>query len=81
MTWLVFDEQLRLTFDGKTRDLGINTRLMVAQHYLKYQYNLIDEAVAARWVENPYSQHFNGGQFFEHELTFVIFAPCSQVPE
>lgn len=68
MNWQVFDEQLGQTFDGKTGAPGINTRLMVALHYLKYQYNLSDEAVVARWVENPYWQHFSGHQFFEHEL-------------
>jgi IS5 family transposase len=39
MNWPVFDEQLGQTFDGKTGAPGINTRLMVALHYLKYQYN------------------------------------------
>jgi IS5 family transposase len=68
INWQVFDEQLGQTFDGKTGAPGINTRLMVALHYLKYQYNLSDEAVVARWVENPYWQHFSGHQFFEHEL-------------
>jgi transposase, IS5 family len=68
INWGVFEEQLGKTFDGKTGAPGINTRLMVALHYLKYQYNLSDEAVVARWVENPYWQHFSGRQFFEHEL-------------
>lgn len=66
--WQVFEDQLGKTFDGKTGAPGINTRLMVALHYLKYQYNLSDEAVVAGWVENPYWQHFSGRQFFEHEL-------------
>jgi len=68
INWQVFEEQLGKTFDGKTGAPGINTRLMVALHYLKYQYNLSDEAVVARWVENPYWQHFSGRPFFEHEL-------------
>jgi len=68
INWAIFEEQLGRTFDGKTGAPGINTRLMVALHYLKYQYNLSDEAVVARWVENPYWQHFSGRQFFEHEL-------------
>ena len=33
---------------------GISTRLMVTLHYLKYAYNLSDEAVVEGWVENPY---------------------------
>lgn len=68
INWGLFEEQLGRTFDERTGAPGINTRLMVALHYLKYQYNLSDEAVVNRWVENPYWQHFSGGQFFEHEL-------------
>lgn len=68
INWASFEEQLGKTFDAKTGAPGINTRLMVALHYLRYQYNLSDEAVVARWVENPYWQHFSGRQFFEHEL-------------
>jgi IS5 family transposase len=52
--WTVFEEPLGRTFDGKTGAPGINTRLMVAMHYLKYQYNLNDEAVVARLVEKSY---------------------------
>ena len=68
INWAMFEEQLGRTFDGKTGAPGINTRLMVALHYLKYQHNLSDEAVVARWVENPYWQQFSGRQFFEHEM-------------
>lgn len=45
---------------------GISTRLMVALHYLKYTFNLSDEAVVAGWVENPYWQHLSGMKYFEH---------------
>jgi IS5 family transposase len=44
------------------------TRLMVGLHYLKHSYNLSDEEIVARWVENPYWQHFCGFEFFQHEL-------------
>ncbi len=33
--WQVFEDQLGKTFDAKTGAPGINTRLMVALHYLK----------------------------------------------
>jgi IS5 family transposase len=42
------------------------TRLMVGLQYLKYTFNLSDEEVVARWVENPYWQYFCGGEYFEH---------------
>ncbi len=44
------------------------TRLMVGLHYLKHSYDLSDEEVVARWVENPYWQFFCGFEFFQHKL-------------
>jgi IS5 family transposase len=41
---------------------------MVTLHYFKYRHDLSDEVVQARWVNNPYRQHFSGRRFFEHEL-------------
>ena len=66
--WTLFEEQLGKTYDPKVGAPGVSTRLMVALHYLKYQHDLSDEGVVELWVENPYWQHFSGGQFFEHEL-------------
>ena len=43
------------------------TRLMVGLQYLKYTFNLIDEEIVARWVENPYWKYFCGGKYFEHK--------------
>ena len=34
--------------------------------YLQHAFRLSDEAVVARWVENPYYQHFTGEFFFQH---------------
>jgi IS5 family transposase len=33
-------------------------------------HNLSDEALCARWVENPYSQYFCGEMAFRHEAPF-----------
>lgn len=66
--WTLFEEELGGLYHPSKGAPGISTRLMVALHYLKYQYNLSDESVVAQWVENPYWQHFSGRQFFEHEL-------------
>jgi len=43
-------------------------RLMVGLHYLKHTFDLSDEEVVARWVENPYWQYFCGERHFQHEL-------------
>src|SRR5262245_62923516 len=37
---------------------------------LKYTYDLSDEALCDRWVENPYFQYFCGEEFFQHALVF-----------
>lgn len=47
---------------------GIPIRLMVGLHYLKHAFNESDESVVARWVENPYWQHFCGEEYFRHEM-------------
>src|SRR3712207_3493047 len=44
------------------------TRLMVGLSYLQHPFNLSDEAVVARWTENPYWQWFCGCEHFQHQL-------------
>jgi len=46
------------------------TRLMAGLAILKYTFDLSDEDVCARWVENPYFQYLCGEEFFCHELPF-----------
>src|SRR3546814_18158632 len=49
---------------------GLPMRLMAGLHLLKHMEGLSDEAVCAKWVENPYFQFFCGEQFFRHKLVF-----------
>lgn len=46
------------------------TRLMAGLAILKHTFNLSDEELCARWVENPYFQYLTGEEFFCHELPF-----------
>jgi IS5 family transposase len=46
------------------------TRLMVGLAILKHTFDLSDEELCARWVENPYFQYLCGQEFFRHELPF-----------
>jgi IS5 family transposase len=46
------------------------TRLVAGLFILKHTYALSDEALCARWIENPYFQFFCGEQVFRHELPF-----------
>jgi len=67
MNWDAFEERFEKYFSDEGRP-AIETRLIVSLHYLKYAYDLSDEATVERWVENPYWQHFSGRQHFEHKL-------------
>jgi IS5 family transposase len=46
------------------------TRLMAGLAIVKHTFDLSDEEVCARWVENPYFQYLCGETFFRHELSF-----------
>ena len=50
---------------GKGRP-ATEPRLVAGLLYLQHAYRLSDEAAVARWVENPYYQHFTGETFFQH---------------
>lgn len=43
------------------------TRLMAGLSILKHTFDLSDEELCARWVENPYFQYFCGEEFFRHD--------------
>ena len=47
---------------------AIPSRLMLGLHILKSTYQLSDEAVCERWVENPYYQYFCGETYFQHRF-------------
>ncbi len=49
---------------------GLPTRLVAGLFILKHMHNLSDEALCARWLENPYYQHFCGEESFCHKLPF-----------
>ena len=44
---------------------SVPIRKMVGMMLLKNIYNLSDEGVAARWMENPYMQYFTGEKVFQ----------------
>jgi transposase, IS5 family len=46
------------------------TRLMAGLAILKHTYDLSDEVLCERWIENPYYQYFCGEEFFQHRLVF-----------
>ncbi len=65
--WSDFDEAFGRFYKPTGRPAKA-TRLMVGLHYLKHTFDLSHEETVARWVENPYWQHFCGFEFFQHAL-------------
>lgn len=66
--WESFSRQWSPQFVSTTGRPALPTRLMAALLYLKHVYALSDEDVVARWVENPYWQHFSGERYFRHDM-------------
>ena len=67
VSWKDFDEAFGKFYKPTGRPAKA-TRLMVGLHYLKHTYDLSDEQVVERWVENPYWQYFCGCEFFQHRM-------------
>ena len=49
---------------------SVPIRRMVGLLLLKHIYNLSDEAMVDRWVENPYWQYFSGEKVFQTQKPF-----------
>ena len=65
--WEELEEYFGTQFSENGRP-GKPTRLMVGLHYLKYAFDLSDQEVLSRWLENPYWQYFCGRRYFEKRL-------------
>ena len=66
--WDVFEKEFGKFYSEKKGRPGIPIRLMVGLCCLGHAYGLSDEAVVAKWVENPYWQYFCGETYFQHQL-------------
>ncbi|MCL2711221.1 MAG: IS5 family transposase [Planctomycetaceae bacterium] len=66
--WERFDEAYSAYYCQDNGAPGLPTRLMVGLQYLKYTFNLSDEELVKRWLENPYWQYFCGEVFFQTDF-------------
>jgi IS5 family transposase len=66
--WSEFEQAFGKFYSPDQGRPGKPIRLMVGLHYLKHSFDLSDEEVVTRWVENPYWQYFCGEQYFQHQL-------------
>ncbi len=65
--WEFFEREWSGFFPSGTGRPATPPRLVAGLMYLQHLHGLSDEAVVARWVENPYFQHFTGETFFQHQ--------------
>ncbi len=64
--WEFFEREWAGFFPSHTGRPATSPRLVAGLLYLQHAFRLSDEAVVARWIENPYYQHFCGETFFQH---------------
>ena len=66
-------DSLENEFSVYFSDIGrpyVPIRRMVGLLLLKHIYNLSDEAIVDRWIENPYWQYFSGEKVFQTQKPF-----------
>jgi transposase, IS5 family len=68
--WSFLEERFGAVYEDKPGRPPLSTRLMAGLAILKHTYDLSDEVLCERWVENPYYQFFCGEEFFQHRLVF-----------
>ena len=64
--WGWFEREWAGFFPAQEGRPATDPHLVAGLMYLQHAYGLSDEAILARWVENPYFQHFTGEVFFQH---------------
>ena len=68
--WGFLEQTFGAVYTDKPGQPPLPTRLMAGVAILKHTYDLSDEALCDRWVENPYFQYLCGEEFFQHALVF-----------
>src|SRR6266404_3687847 len=68
--WPFLEERFGAVYEDKPGRPPLPTRLMAGLAILKHTYDLSDEVLCERWLENPYYQVFCGEEFFQHRLVF-----------
>jgi transposase, IS5 family len=68
--WQFLDRRLGAKFTSGEGQPPLPTRLVAGLFIIKHMHSLSDEALHARWVENPYYQHFCGEHVFQHKQPF-----------
>ena len=69
--WGFLETRLGELYDDDPGRPPLPTRLMAGLAILKHLHDLSDEALCARWLENPYFQLFCGEEFFRLLLKWL----------
>jgi len=70
MDWRFLEGEFGAVYTDGPGSPPLPTRLMAGLAILKHTYDLSDEVLCERWIENPYYQFFCGEEFFQHALPF-----------
>ena len=68
--WPHLEERFGAVYSAGPGMPPLPTRLMAGLAILRHTFDLSDEELCARWVENPYFQYLCGEEFFRHELPY-----------
>jgi hypothetical protein len=68
--WSFLEQRFASVCEAGPGQPPLPARLVAGLFILKHTHSLSDEALCARWLENPYYQSFCGEQVFRHELAF-----------
>ncbi len=68
--WRFLEQRFGASYTDRPGRPPLPTRLMAGLAILKHTYDLSDEVLCERWLENPYYQLFCGEEFFRHSLPF-----------
>ena len=68
--WPFLEQKFGAVYKDKPGRPPLPTRLMAGLAILKHTYDLSDEVLCERWLENPYYQLLCGEAFFRHALPF-----------
>jgi len=70
ISWPFLETQFGAVYSDAPGQPPLPTRLMAGLAILKHTFDVSDEELCARWVENPYWQYFCGEEFFCHRAPF-----------
>jgi IS5 family transposase len=68
--WGFLEQRFGAVYTDGPGQPPLPTRLMAGLAILKHSFDLSDEVLCERWVENPYYEYLCGEEFFQHRLIF-----------